>query len=95
VFISRKYDLTKKLLPFSSTAQVSVTPTPTKKVVSEITVSPNKTEETKTIDNKTNNYQSQLNSTSPSTIPSTGSPTLLLPLLGSGLFIGMKLRRGR
>jgi hypothetical protein len=95
VFISRKYDLTKKLLPFSSTAKVSVTPTPTEKVISEVTISPNKTKETKTIDNKTNNYQAQLTSTRPSTIPSTGSPTLLLPLLGSGFFIGMKLRRGR
>jgi cytoskeletal protein RodZ len=93
VVISRRYDLSKRLLPFSSTAQVSVTPTPTGKVVSEITVSTDKTEETKTIDNKTNNYQTQFNSKTPSAIPSTGSPTLLLPLFGSVLFAGLKLRK--
>jgi hypothetical protein len=84
VIITRRYDITKNLLPFSSTAKVSVTPTPTGKVVSEVTVSPKKT-----VENKTNNYQTQ----TPSTIPSTGSPTLLLPIFGSALLIGFNLRK--
>lgn len=83
VFISRRYDFSKRLLPFSSTAQVSVTPTPTGKVISEVTINSN------TTTNRTYNYQGKV----PNSIPSTGSPTLLLPLFGSALFTGLKLRK--
>jgi len=83
VIIGRKYDLTKKLLPFSTTASVSVTPTPTGKVVSEVRVSSNQSS------NQTRNYyQTQ----KPTSIPATGAPTFLLPLFGSSLLVGLKLR---
>lgn len=86
VVISRKYDLTKKLLPFSTTASVSVTPTPTGKVISEVTVPSNQSSyQTR------NYYQGQR----PTNIPATGSPTFLLPLFGSALFTGLKLRKKR
>lgn len=90
VIITRKYDFTKKLLPFSSNAKVTVTPTPKGKVISEVTV-----EGQSTSDYQVNNYQNQTTTAgkTPSTIPATGAPTFLLPIYLSSLFIGLKLRK--
>lgn len=76
----------KKSFPFISTkatpaAKVEVTPTP--KPVSSIVVSPT-----------TSIYQRyQTTTKTPSSIPSTGSPTLLLPFFISTLAAGFYLRK--
>lgn len=91
VVIARRYDFTKKLLPFSSSAKVTVTPTPTGKVISEVVVGqPEVNGQSTTNKYQVNQYQS---TKTPSTIPSTGSPTLLLPAFLSSFFLGMRLRK--
>lgn len=95
VIITRKYDFTKKLLPFSSNAKVTATPTPKSKVVSEVTVKGQPASDQSRSNYQVNNYQKQTTSTEkiPTTIPSTGAPTFLLPIYLSSLFIGLKLRK--
>lgn len=61
-------------------ATVSITPTP--KAISSIKITP-----------INNSYSSSTKSTSPSSIPSTGLPTIFIPTLLAGLFGGSMLRK--
>ena len=79
----------KKGFPFVSTratptAEPKITPTP----VSSVTVSSNSIP---TTNSSYNRYQTTTKT--PSTIPSTGSPTLLLPFFISTLGAGIYLRK--
>ena len=90
VIITRKYDFTKKLLPFSSNAKISVTPTPTGKVISEVTVKGQPG-----ASYQVNNYQQQTipSGKTPTSIPATGAPTFLLPIYAASFFLGLRLKK--
>lgn len=81
--VSKRIDLSKKLLPLSQTGTaVSVTPTASQSKGS-----------TPTPTNGYNRYQTTTTVTIPSTIPATGSPTILIPFAISALFAGIGLRK--
>lgn len=87
--ISGKIDLRKKipLLSGKTTEKTSLTPTPTP-APSSVSVEPEPTIYT--------NYKDGLTigkTTSPKTIPATGSPTILIPVLFSSLTAGIYLRK--
>lgn len=90
VVITRKYDFTKKLIPFSSNATITATPTPTGKVISEVTIKGQSGSSY-----QVNKYQDQrVNSgKTPATIPATGAPTFLLPVYALSFLAGLKLRK--
>ena len=78
--VTKRIDLRnigKKNNPTTGVATVSITPTP--KTISSIKINP------------TSHLYST--STTPSSIPSTGLPTLFVPTLLAGLFGGSKLRK--
>ena len=78
--VTKRIDLKnigKKSSSTAAVAQVSLTPTP--KTISTIKISPS--------------YKPYNSTNSPSTIPSTGLPTLFIPSLLVGLFGGSKLRK--
>lgn len=77
--ISGRLNLGKKL----SQMTVKISPSPTPSKISYYTTTPTLT--------PTGSYIA--NGKSPSSIPSTGSPTLLLPILLSGLGSGLFLRK--
>lgn len=76
-------NLGKKSGSTTTTTNVSVTPTP--KTISSIKISPT--------NHSYSSYSISTSPTTPSSIPSTGLPTLFIPTLLAGLFGGSKLRR--
>lgn len=97
VVITRKYDFTKKLLPLSSNAKVSVTPTPTGRLISEVIVKGESGENSQVNNYQKNNYQQPTNTSgrTPSSIPATGGPTFLLPIYAASFFLGLRLRKNK
>jgi cellulase/cellobiase CelA1 len=77
---------------FSFLKRATPTPTPTKKLTSSVTINNNENNE----NNENNVYKqnSQISGSSNiKTIPSTGLPTLFIPILFSGLIGGSFLRK--
>lgn len=84
--ISGRLDLKKRFLPSLKITNTTTTPSPfpTNKQVVERAVSPTPIKKT-----TYNRYQT----TGASSIPNTGSPTLLLPIVFSSLLAGSYLRK--
>ena len=79
--ISGRINLKGKLPFISNTKSATVTPTPTKTTSTDQLVS------------EKGSYKSNAMVKTPTSIPQTGSPTLLIPILISGLGGGLILRR--
>lgn len=86
--ITGRINLKGKLPTFGKTP----TPTPTTQSANTSLPSLNKTSQADSLTKSNNNYK---NSTvkAPTTIPQTGSPTLLIPILISGLGGGILLKK--
>lgn len=88
--LSGKFNLKSKLASLGK-----VTPTVTSTITPTITITPGKgtVVPSGTTPGAENSQYHPYSSNPPKTIPSTGSPTMLLPLLASGLTLGSFLRR--
>lgn len=88
VIISGRFNLKEKLL---SGASPTKTPTPTRSATTPV---PTRFPTAKPIvTGSYNENNTNVNGKKPTTIPSTGSPTLLLPLLFSSLGAGIFLKK--
>ena len=87
--ISRKVDLKKTFVSLSGGAKnTKVTPTPSPKKGQTIVIE----NVTPILTTGYNGYQTSGQS-QPKTIPSTGAPTVLIPIAISSLFAGLRLKR--
>ncbi len=91
--VSGRIDLRRRFPQLFSRTRIAsgVTPTPTPMVESQQT----NTYQTNTQENGLTKKTTQTNYYTPKTIPATGSPTILLPIIITGLGVGSYLRNRR
>lgn len=98
IVLSGRLNLKNKFLPFADTSPTPVSKTQTKKITPTPTspVEINQYQDQPSKGSSTTSNTSQAGKgglTGAKSIPATGSPTLLLPLLGSSALLGFYLRK--